>query len=60
MHVSELHPDDPRARVSKLSIPSADAMAKAHAAMAELKRRMDELEAAQPRKPAYAIERGRS
>jgi hypothetical protein len=46
--------DDPRAS-------RGDAiMKRAQDTLADLKRRMDELEAAQPRKPAYTIERGKS
>jgi hypothetical protein len=55
MYISELDPADPRARTVT---PGGDAMAKAQDAMDDLKRRMDELEAAQPRKPEYTIERG--
>jgi hypothetical protein len=53
--VSEPHPDDPRARTA---IPAADPMTKAQAAMDDLKRRMDELEA-QPLKVQYTVERAR-
>jgi hypothetical protein len=70
MFISELDPADPRARASKPPT-TWDAIHKADIAQGatlktlqatadDLIRRMDALEAAQPRKPAYTIARGQS
>jgi hypothetical protein len=60
MFISELDPADPRASASGAILKSDAIMKLAQDAMEDLKRRMDALEAAQPRKPAYTITRGQS
>jgi hypothetical protein len=51
MHVSEPHPNDPRANAAK----GGDVVAKAYDALAYAKRLLAELEAARPATPAYRI-----
>jgi hypothetical protein len=56
MYISELDPADPRASAI---IKSEVILKRAQDTLADLKRRMDELEAAKPA-PAYTIEKGHS